>query len=160
MDANALIAFLGHTNGNSNFKALLGSNGISSELAIKKLKSEGMAHIEAKALGLEMVFDEIDGFRRKRREPNEDGGEGVLSGVVFYPNGSKSYSEFVGSTPFGLKDMKTRDEFHRIFGSPLKTEDDDGQLEWEQWLRDGKQIRATYREDGTIKLVSISIPLK
>jgi hypothetical protein len=33
-------------------------------------------------------------------------------------------------------------------------------VEWDQWIKDGFQVRTTYRDDGSVKVVSLTLPFK
>lgn len=48
----------------------------------------------------------------------------------------------------------------RANNCPSRTEEDDGEIDWDQWSKDGRQVCASYREDLLIDTVSVSVPMR
>lgn len=160
MTLNDLLPFLGHSELNANLDQLLKSAGASVQsLSAKTLRAEGSDAIELKSLGLELAFWEREGFERKMGAP-KDAGKAILAAVFAYGPGGKSFKPYKGPVPFSGGPIAKRQDALTEFGTPALTEEDDDVVEWDQWIKDGLQVRATYNDDGSLWNLSFSVPFK
>jgi hypothetical protein len=160
MTLNDLLPLLGHSELDANLERLLKSAGASVQsLSAKTLRTEGSDAIELKALGLELAFWEREGYERKVGAP-KDAGQAILVAVFAYGRASKSVKPYAGPVPFSSGPIATREDALREFGTPELTEEDDDVVEWDQWTRQGLQLRATYQEDTSLWNLSFSVPFK
>lgn len=160
MTLNDLLPFLGHSELNTNLDQLLKSVGASiHSLSVKTLRAEGSDAIELKSLGLELAFWEREGYERKMGAPKE-AGKAILAAVFAYGPGGKRFKPYTGPVPFSGGPIVRRQEALAQFGAPDVTEDDDDVVEWDQWAKDGLQVRATYHDDGSLWNLSFSVPFK
>lgn len=160
MTLNDLLPFLGHSELDTHFEQLLKSAGASMQsLSPKTLRTEGSDAIELKPLGLELAFWEREDYERKMGAP-KDAGKAILAAVFAYGPGGKSFKPYQGPIPFGSGPVAGREEALAAFGPPDSTEEDDGVVEWDQWTKEGLQVRATYNDDGSLWNLSYSVPFK
>lgn len=150
MILNKLLPFFGYSELNDDLAKLLEmAGGNIDSLSRKTLRVEGSDAIELKAIGLELAFREREGYERKFATP-KDSGEAILAAVFAYGAGSKTYAPYEGPIPFGNGKILNRSDALREFGVPIKTEkdEDNDAIEWDQWLKEGLQLRSSYRDDG------------
>jgi hypothetical protein len=160
MTLNELLPFLGHSELDTNLEQLLKSAGASMQsLSAKTLRAEGSDALELKPLGLELAFWEREGYEQKMGAP-KDAGQAILAAVFAYGPGGKRFKPYTGSIPFGSGPVAGREAALAAFGPPDTTEEDDDVVEWDQWIRDGLQVRATYNDDGSLWNLSYSVPFK
>jgi hypothetical protein len=160
MTLNDLLPFFGHSELNTNLDQLLKSAGASVQsLSAKTLRAEGSDAIELKSLGLELAFWEREGYERKMGAP-KDAGKAILAAAFAYGPGGKSFKPYTGPIPFSSGPIVNRQDALNGFGTPDVTEEDDDVVEWDQWTKDGLQVRATYNDDGSLWNLSFSVPFK
>jgi hypothetical protein len=160
MTLTELLPFIGCSELNAGLAELMKSAGGSiSSLSMKKLRSQGVEGMEFHAQGLSLTFNEREDYIRTYAEP-KDAGEAILVAVFAYVAGSKTFTPYTGPIPFSTGPVATREDALREFGTPARTEEEDDVIEWDQWLKDGFQMRARYRDDGAVKIVSITLPFK
>lgn len=160
MTLNDLLPFLGYSELDAGLDQLLRSAGANIQsLSAKTLRAEGSDAIELKSLGLELAFWEREGYERKMGAP-KDAGEAILAAVFAYGPGSKSFRSYTGPIPFSSMPIVKRQDALTAFGMPDLTEDDDDVVEWDQWIKGGLQVRATYHDDGSLWNLSLSVPFR
>ncbi|MFM9924884.1 hypothetical protein VLK31_17965 [Variovorax sp. H27-G14] len=160
MTLHDLLPLLGHSELDASLEQLLKSVGASARtLSDKTLRTEGSDAIEFKPLGLELAFWEREGYERKAATPR-DAGKAIFVAVFAYGPGNKSFKPYVGPVPFSKGPIATREDALREFGTPMLTEEEDDVVEWDQWLKEGLQVRATYQDDGALWNLSFSVPFK
>ena len=162
MKMNDFVPFLGCSELNVELVNILKSAGADIQsLSRKKLRSQGIEGLELRDLGLFLTFEERQSFERSSGQPR-DAGEAILAGVFAYGQGSKTYAEYKGAIPFSKGAVAVRADALREFGTPSKTEvdEDEDTVDWDDWFKNGLQLRCTYRADGSIKVISVSVPLK
>ncbi|MFM9924880.1 hypothetical protein VLK31_17945 [Variovorax sp. H27-G14] len=160
MTLNDLLPLFGYSELNADLDQLLSSAGTSvRSLSAKTLRAEGSDAIELKPLGLELAFWEREGYERKVATP-KDTGNAIFVAAFAYGPGSKSFKPYVGPVPFSKGPIATREDALREFGAPTLTEEEDDVVEWDQWLKEGLQVRATYQDDGALWNLSFSVPFK
>lgn len=161
MKLNDLLPFFGHSELNSDLAQLLKSAGASIQsLSPKTLRTEGSDAIELKSLGLELAFWERGGYERKIAAPPKDAGAAILVAAFAYGAGSKAFKPYTGPIPFSNGPIINRQDALREFGTPHETEEEDNVVEWDQWIKDGLQVRATYHNDSSLWNLSFSVPFK
>lgn len=133
------------------------NGGAVSTLSAKKIKEDLSDFVVLKEMGVILAFVGREAFRSSYCEPRGDG-EYVMDGVFYYPNGSSSVSSYTGSIPFANGPVRNRDEAILAFGSPESTEEEDGEIYWDIWRRDGIRIKVDYRGEGAVKTVLFSLP--
>lgn len=155
-----LIPFFGHSELNANLDQLLKSAGANIQsLSAKTLRTEGSDAIELKSLGLELAFWERESYEQKIAAP-KDAGKGILVAVFAYGPTSRGFKPYLGPIPFSDGPITKREDALREFGAPQVTEVDNDMVEWDQWSKDGLQVRATYHDDGSLWNLSFSTPFK
>lgn len=160
MTLNDLLPFFGHSEWDTNLDQRLKSAGASLQsLSAKTLRAEGSDAIELKSLGLELAFWEREAYERKMGAP-KDAGKAILAAVFAYGPGGKSFKPYTGPIPFSGGPIVKRQDALAEFGAPDVTEEDGDVVEWDQWIKDGLQVRATYHDDGSLWNLSFSMPFK
>jgi hypothetical protein len=160
MTLNELLPFFGYSELNSNLAQLLKSAGADIQsLSTRTLRAEGSDAIELKSLGLELAFWERDIYEQKITSP-KDAGKAILVAVFAYGPVSKGFKPYLGPIPFSDGPITKREDALREFGTPQETEVDKDIVEWDQWAKDGLQVRATYHDDASLWNLSFSTPFK
>jgi hypothetical protein len=160
MTLNELLPFFGCSELDAGLAQLLKSAGANiASISKKKLRSQGVEGIELHAQGLAMTFNEREDYIKTYAEP-KDAGEAILVAAFAYGAGSKTFKPYTGPIPFSKGPIANRQDALREFGTPHRTEEEDDVVEWDQWIKDGFQVRTTYRDDGSVKVVSLTIPFK
>ncbi len=52
-----------------------------------------------------------------------------------------------------------RDDALTAYGKPDLTEEDDDEIDWDQWIKETRQVRTSYRSDLTISTILVSVPM-
>jgi hypothetical protein len=136
-------------------KRVLSENGFVAEYSTKKLKQLGTVHLVSEPRGIELAFSERSAFIENYGDPKTEG-DAILSSIFVYPIGTKTYSKFVDPIGHGIDGCVTRADALRALGKPNATEEDDGVVEWDQWVLSDKILRATYQDDLSIYFWYIS----
>ena len=129
-----------------------------SDLSAKNIRELGTDHVNLSEKGLSLAFQSRARFEDSRGQPLGEGPY-VLAAMFYYPNGGTDLSAYAGPAPFVSEPVRNREEALRLYGEPSRTESDDDEIDWDQWGRAGRQLRASYREDLTIDTVSVSVPM-
>lgn len=155
-----LLPFFGASELDAGLARLLESadSGIGS-ISKKKLRAQGMEGIELRDKGLALTFNEREDYLETYGTP-KDAGEAILVAAFAYGAGSKTFRPYAGPIPFSEGPIASRQDALREFGTPHRTEEEDGVIEWDEWIKEGLQVRTTYRDDGSVKIVSFSVPFK
>ncbi len=157
---NELLPFIGCSERNAELDRLLKSAGKGiAALSMRKLRSQGVEGIELRPQGLALTFNEREDYIQTYAEPKDEG-EAILVAIFAYGAGGKTFQAYAGPIPYSAGPIVNREDALREFGAPLRTEIDEGVIEWDQWLKDGFQMRATYRVDGSLLRLSFTIPFK
>lgn len=160
MNLFEFLPFLGHSEQNTQLSDLLASVGFDvAKMPSRAQRGHGFGHFELKPLGIELAFNFHTDYKEAYGIP-KDGGKAVLSGIFAYDISNKQRSAYVGPVPFAGGPVHNRQDALREFGPPYHTEQDDEEVEWDYWMKDGMQVGAFYRTDATLKYVSFSVPLK
>lgn len=155
-----LLPFFGASELDAGLAHLLKSAGSDiGSISKKKLRVQGMEGIELHAQGLALTFNEREDYFETYGTP-KDAGEAILVAAFAYGAGSKKFRPYTGPIPFSDGPITNRQDALRQFGAPHQTEEEDGVIEWDQWIKDGLQVRTTYRDDGSAKIISFSVPFK
>ncbi|MBO9688289.1 MAG: hypothetical protein J7598_16930 [Mitsuaria chitosanitabida] len=128
------------------------------ELSQKRKKEMRAGFVMLKALGVVMSFSPREAHAADYGEP-QGAGESVLSALFYYPEGSEEVDPFEGLLPFAEAEVATREDAHREFGEPADGEEEEGVVEWEQWLVDDFEVTADYDEDGTLLTLTVALPV-
>jgi hypothetical protein len=156
---NDLIPFIGCSELDDGLVQLLKSAGANISSSLKKrVRSQGMDGIELLAKGLALTFNEREDYINTYAEPKDDG-EAILVAVFAYTSG-KRFNPYMGPIPFTKGPVVNRNDALRELGTPHRTEEEDGVIEWDQWIKDGFQMRARYRDDASVKIISFTVPFK
>lgn len=160
MTLDELLPFFGASELDAGLARLLKSAG--SDIGLiskKKLRVQGMEGIELHDRGLALTFNEREDYIETYGTP-KDAGEAILVAAFAYGAGSKTFRSYAGPIPFSKGPIANREDALREFGTPQQTEEEDDIVEWDQWIKDGLQVRTTYRDDGSVKNISFSVPFK
>jgi hypothetical protein len=160
MDLSEVVPFLGCSNVNPGLVELLRSAGADiGALSKKELRETGMDGIELKNKGLSLTFSSRDDYIETYAEPTE-AGDAILVGIFAYGAGSRSFKPYPGLIPFSRCPVTRREEALLEFGEPYHTESDDGEIDWDYWMKNTVQVGVFYRADASIKYVSFSVPFR
>lgn len=160
MTLDELLPFFGTSELDAGLAQRLKSAGSDiGSISKKKLRVQGMEGIELHDKGLALTFNEREDYIETYGTP-KDAGEAILVAAFAYGAGGKAFKPYAGPIPFSRGPIATRQEALREFGAPHRTEEEDGVIEWDEWIKDGLQVRTTYRDDGSVKIVSFSVPFK
>lgn len=155
-----LLTFLGASELDAGLARLLKSAGSDiGSISRKKLRMQGMEGIELHDKGLALTFNEREDYIETYGMP-KDAGEAILVAVFAYGAGSKTFKPYAGPIPFSKGPIANRQDALREFGTPYRTEEEDDVIEWDEWNKDGLQVRTTYRDEGSVKIISFSVPFK
>jgi hypothetical protein len=160
MTLHELLPYFGASERDAGLARLLQSAGSDiGSISKKKLRVQGMEGIELHDKGLALTFNEREDYLETYGTP-KDAGEAILVAAFAYGAGSKTFKPYTGPIPFSKGPIASRQAALGEFGAPHQSEEEDGVIEWDQWLKDGWQVRATYRDDGSVKIISFSVPFK
>jgi hypothetical protein len=160
MELNALLPFLGHSEQDSGLSDLLATAGFDVSLMPGRAqRGGGTGHCELNALGIELAFQFHTDYKHSYGVPM-DGGKAILSAIFVYGQPAKKRKAYVGPIPFSSGPIHDRDDALREFGVPYHTEEEDGEIDWDHWMKGNVQVGAFYREDTSLKYVSFTVPLK
>ena len=162
MYLNDLVKFIGCSEINFDLVELLASADYSIQnLPQKKIRSQGVEGVDFPSIGLSLTFKDRTAYET-RNAPAKDAGKAILAAVFAYGSGSEVFAPYAGPIPFSSGAIVNRTDALRELGPPLKTEvdEDDGIIEWDQWIKGELQLRAEYRADGSLIVFSFSTPLQ
>ncbi|ANH67316.1 hypothetical protein [Mitsuaria sp. 7] len=128
------------------------------DLSAKNIRELGTDYVNLSEKGLSLAFQSRARFEDSRGTPRGEGPY-VLSGMFYYPHGGTDLSTYAGPAPFASDSVRNREDALRAYGEPSRTEEDDDEIEWDQWSKDGRQLRTSYSEDLQIDTVSVSVPM-
>ena len=149
---------LGWTTTDADLVSAVKSYGVSVEdLSKSELSETGQDFLFLKAEGLELSFSPRARFTVTRGEP-KGSGPVVLTGMFYRPTGSDDVDPYQGPAPFAKESIQSREDALRLYGKPEKTEEDDGEIDWDQWKFEGFQVRVYYR-GPEIHSISVSVPM-
>jgi hypothetical protein len=160
LELSEILPLLGHSEQHNNLSSLLATVGFNVTLMPGRAQRNfGTGHCELKSLGIELAFQFHTDYKSAYGMPKDEG-KVIFSSIFAYIKPSKGRKAYEGLLPFSSTPVNNRHDALREFGSPFHTEQDDGEIDWDYWMKDGVQVGAFYREDSTIKYVSFSVPLK
>ncbi|MEI5681390.1 MULTISPECIES: hypothetical protein [unclassified Mesorhizobium] len=160
MELSALLPFLGHSEQNTGLSDLLATAGFDVSLMPGRAqRGGGTGHCELNSLGIELAFQFHTDYKHSFGVP-KDGGKAILSAIFAYDRPGKKRQAYVGPIPFSSGPIHDRNDALREFGDPFHTEQEDGEIDWDHWMKGDVQVGAFYREDATAKYVSFAVPLK
>jgi len=160
MNADRLFTLVGMTNTDDDvINAIKVNGGSIDSLSPKKLKELTTDFVQLNELGIALAFTPKDFFSRNYREPTGSGPY-AMSGVFYYPNGSAKVSAYLGLIPFSNGPVGNREEALAAFGEPQETEEEDGDVYWDVWMKDGRQVKVDYNDELAVKTVLVSFPMK
>lgn len=160
MTLDDLLPYLGCSEQNVELAKLLA--GVGFDIAVmpgRAQKNFGLGFCELSDLGIELAFNFHTDFKERYGLPR-DAGKAIFSGIFAYDNPSKKRRAYIGPIPFSRGPIHARADALREFGPPLRIETEDGIVEWDQWMKEGLQVRTTYRDDGSLSNLMVSIPFK
>lgn len=159
MNAEDLHLVLGMTNTDQPLISAIAEHGGNvADLSAKNIRELGTDYVNLGEKGLSLAFQSRARFEDSRGQPRGEGPY-VLAAIFYYPNGGTDLSPYSGPAPFVSEPLRNREEALSAYGEPTRTEADDDEIDWDQWGREGRQLRANYREDLTIDTVSVSAPM-
>lgn len=160
MNADQLFVLVGMTNTDPEvMNAIKACGGSVEALSPKKLKDLTIDFVQLNELGVALAFTPREFYARNYRDPI-GAGPYAMSGVFYYPNGTAKVSAYRGAIPFAEGPVRTREEALTAFGGPRETEEEDGDIYWDIWMRDGHQIKVDYNDALAVKTVLVSFPMK
>lgn len=160
MIVSDFLPYLGHSEQNDGLTTLLASLGFDvSKMPAKAQRGYGSASYELNGLGVELTFEFHTNYTQAYGPP-KDGGKAILAAIFAYDRPGTKRSAYTGAIPYTGGPIHNRTEALREFGVPFHTEQDDEEIEWDYWMKDGLQVGAFYRPDATITYISFSVPLK
>ena len=160
MNADRLFTLVVMTNTDDDvINAIKVNGGSIDSLSPKKLKELTTDFVQLNELGIALAFTPKDFFSRNYREPTGSGPY-AMSGVFYYPNGSAKVSAYLGLIPFSNGPVGNREEALAAFGEPQETEEEDGDVYWDVWMKDGRQVKVDYNDELAVKTVLVSFPMK
>lgn len=124
----------------------------------KRMREYGNAYVTLPGLGVDFVFVPRATYEEERGEPAGDGSH-VLEGVFYFPSGGDN-ATYVGNAPFASKPIANRADALAVYGGPSDSNNSDGVVESEDWVKDGIQLSADYRNDGTIASFCVMLPFQ
>jgi hypothetical protein len=158
MTLDKLLPYLGSSEQNRELADLLASVGFDiSVMPGRVQRGAGTGHCELNSLGIELAFYFHTDYKSRFGAPKNDG-KAILSAIFAHGNANKVRKAYVGPFPFSPGPIHNRHEALRGFGTPLRTEEDDGIVEWDQWMKSGLQVRTEYSEDGSLFVCMYSVP--
>ncbi|ALV07691.1 hypothetical protein [Roseateles depolymerans] len=160
MNADQLFSLVGWTNTDPVLMDAVRANGGSLEtLSAKKVQELTTDFVRLVEQGVELSFVSQEYYSINYGDPR-GAGPFVMSGAAYYPNGSSKVSAYQGAAPFSKEPVRTRDEAIEAFGPPEKTDEEDGQVYWDIWNKEGLMIKADYRDDLSVKAVAVYMARK
>lgn len=161
MTPDRLFTLVGMTNTDSAvIDAIQAHGGSIDALSPTKLKEQTTDFVQLTDLGIALAFTPREFFSRNYRDPI-GAGPYAMSGVFYYPNGAAKVSAYRGPLPFSSGPVSNRDEALAAFGAPLETEEEDGDVYWDLWIKgDGRQLKVDYNDELKVKTVLVSFPMK
>ncbi|OWQ84460.1 hypothetical protein CDN99_24535 [Roseateles aquatilis] len=151
-DPSLVAAILAHSPGNAGGAA-------PTELSQKRRREIRAGFVLLKEVGVVMAFASSDAYAADHGAPKGAGGQ-VLSAVFYYPEGSEEVEPYEGHAPFAAGPVTTREDALREYGEPSDGEEEEGVVEWEQWLVDGLELTADYADDGAVLTITVSPPIE
>ncbi|ALV07676.1 hypothetical protein DES44_1244 [Roseateles depolymerans] len=159
MRTEMLYQILGLTNTDESLISAIAEIGGKVEtLSPKNIRELGTDYVNITNRGISLAFQARARFEMSRGTPR-GAGPYVLSGIFYYPHGGEDLDPYVGCAPFSASPVSTRDEALLHYGTPDRTEEDEEEIDWDQWSKEARQLRTSYRSDLTISTISVSIPL-
>lgn len=160
MNTDQLFVLVGMTNTDAAVIDAIRANGGSVDaLSPKKLKDLTLDFVQFNELGISLALTPREFYSRNYRDPL-GAGPYAMSGVFYYPNGAAKVAAYPGSIPFAEGPVNTREKALMAFGDPQETEEEDGDIYWDIWMRDGRQIKVDYNDALAVKTVLLSFPMK
>lgn len=158
MNADQLFALVGSTNLDSTLIDALKANGGSiDELSPRKLKELTVDFVHLADKGVALSFIPREFFAKDYHEPAGTGPFAVNT-VFYYPNGSDKVSPYQGRVPFADTPVRTREEALAAFGPPDTTDEEDGEIFWDLWSKEGQLIQVEYDQNLAVNFVAVGIP--
>jgi len=119
-------------------------------------RSDYLGFIECPREGICLVFEDETWKTRGIVSPQ---GPMKLAAIHFYSAGKDNYSSFLGKLPEGITFNQTSEQIAKTLGPRARTGGDGvGTPFWDRFDRQGYSIHVTYRNDGTVELVTLLDP--
>lgn len=159
MSIDNLHQLLGMTNTEQDLISAIAEHGGNvADLSAKNIRELGTDFVNLGDRGLSLAFQARARYEDSRGSPRGEGPY-VLVAIFYYPNGGTDLEAYTGPAPFASDGVFNRDDALRVYGKPDRTEEDDDEIDWDQWKKDERQLRASYRADLRIDTVSVSVPM-
>ena len=159
MEAENLYLLLGLTNTDETLVAAIASQGGSVEnLSPRNIRDLGTDYVNVQNKGISLAFQSRARFEETRGSPRGDGAY-VLTTIFYYPNGGEDLEPYMGQAPFASHSVSSRAEALLNYVRPDRTEEDDDEIDWDEWRKDGHQVRVSYFSDLTVSTILVSIPM-
>lgn len=160
MNTEQLFTLVGSTNADAALIEALEKNGASIDaISPKKMKELTADFVHLSDKGVVLSFIPREFFAKDYHEPIGVG-PFALNTVFYYPNGSDKVSAYSGNIPFAKGAVRTRSDALAEFGAPQTTDEEDGEIFWDLWSKDGRLIQVEYNDDLLVNFVAIGIPKK
>lgn len=126
----------------------------------EKMKAEGSVNLGKRGAGIELSFDERSHYEENYGLPKGQG-DAIFNAIFLEPLYAKNYELFVFPHEIDIRDCKTRLAAFDLFKQPEKSRERDNVFKWDRWILEKElSIRAEYREDQSIHMWTIGIPMK
>jgi len=144
MDSDAFISCVGEPEDSNEVQRLLASVGVTKKLRVPRDDIE--ARVDLPKLGLSLIF-EPEGAKTSRL---------IFTGVQFFSDTEKGYTNFSGTLPGGITFADTQREVHAKLGKPALTKKS---LRYDAWKPEGKLLTVEYAKgSGKVAMVSFELP--
>jgi hypothetical protein len=155
-----LISILGYPMLHETARELLQKNGFEPTYSKAELRRTGSVHLGPTEHGVTLDFSNRLDFQADFAEPQAEG-DAIFTCIFVDINDASDFSSFAFPKALDIKGCNVRDEALKRFGVPEVTRTDDGIVEWDRWIiREGLSIRAEYRDDQSIYMWTIGVPMK
>ena len=128
------------------------------KLSAKKMREEGSDFVNLVDAGVSLAFLTRAGYESDHATPR-GAGPFVFGAAFYYPFGGSEVEAFAGPSPFADSTLQTREDALRAYGTPDITEEDDDEIDWDEWEKDGLQVRVSYKSDLRISDISVAVPM-
>lgn len=160
MNKEHLFTLVGATNTDAVVIDAVRAHGASVDsISPKKMKELTVDFLHLTDQGVVLSFIPREFFAKSYHEP-VGAGPYAVNTVFYYPNGSDKVAAYQGNVPFAKGPVRTRDEALAQFGQPETTDEEDGEIFWDLWSKEGQLIQAEYGDDLSVNFVAVSIPKK
>ncbi|WP_416762582.1 hypothetical protein ACNI65_09400 [Roseateles sp. So40a] len=138
-------------------QAIEAAGGSVQVLSPKKIRELGSDFVNINDKGVSLSFLSRGDYEDEHGVPR-GAGPYVLACIFYFPFGEGDAQAYEGVAPFADASLKSRDDALRAYGAPHKTEEDEGEIEWDEWIKGGRQLRVSYTSELAIQDISVAVP--